>query len=206
MKKTLLNILRNGRFYAIALAVVAVAVIVVVVVKAWQKDPPISLSVVHNTRIDVTPEEIQSIRDIGQWEFLSISTEEMVEWHRHRTFGNDHLVRIYQGTLRIGVDMAHAKEDWLQSLPDSTAIVHLPAIGLLDNQFIDEARTRTFYEKGSIPPAILDQLYATAAQKMRHRCLTPQNLKRAENNARTHFDRIVRAMGFKRVEIVFDKK
>ena len=206
MKKTLLNILRNGRFYAIALAVVAVAVIVVVVVKAWQKDPPISLSVVHNTRIDVTPEEIQSIRDIGQWEFLSISTEEMVEWHRHRTFGNDHLVRIYQGTLRIGVDMAHAKEDWLQSLPDSTAIVHLPAIGLLDNQFIDEARTRTFYEKGSIPPAILDQLYATAAQKMRHRCLTPQNLNRAENNARTHFDRIVRAMGFKRVEIVFDKK
>ena len=206
MKKTLLNILRNGRFYAIALAVVAVAVIVVVVVKAWQKDPPISLSVVHNTRIDVTPEEIQSIRDIGQWEFLSISTEEMVEWHRHRTFGNDHLVRIYQGTLRIGVDMAHAKEDWLQSLPDSTAIVHLPAIGLLDNQFIDEARTRTFYEKGSIPPAILDQLYATAAQKMRHRCLTPQNLKRAENNARTHFARIVRAMGFKRVEIVFDKK
>lgn len=206
MKKTLLNILRSGRFYTICLVVTLVAVAIVVVVKTWREHSPVSLRVERNTRIDVTPEEIQSIRDIGQWEFLSITTEEMVEWNRHRTFGNDHLVRIYQGTLRIGVDLTRAKDDWFESLPDSTARLRLPAIGLLDSRFIDEARTRTFYEKGSIPPTVLDELYNSASQKMRRRCLTPQNMQRAENNARTQFFRIFQQMGFKRVDIVFEKR
>ena len=120
-----------------------------------------------------------------------------------RFHGHNGIVTIY---CCIGVDLTRAKDDWFESLPDSTARLHLPAIGLLDSRFIDEARTRTFYEKGSIPPTVLDELYNSASQKMRRRCLTPQNMQRAENNARTQFFRIFQQLGFKRVDIVFEKR
>lgn len=164
------------------------------------------MRVVHNTRIDVTPEQIMAVRDIGQWEFLTINTEEVVEWEHKRTFGTDRLVRIYQGTLRLGVDMQKASDGWFVSLPDSTAQLTLPPVSLLDERFIDEARTRSFYERGTVTPDVLDQLYAQAQQKMRRRCLTPQNMQAAESNARQQFERIFRQMGFKRVVVKFDGK
>lgn len=173
--------------------------------KSCSNHPPVKLEVVRDTRIGVSPEEIRSIRNIGQWEFLSVSTEELVEWHRSRTFGNDHLVRIYSGTLRLGVDLSEASEDWFTSLPDSTARLRLPQISLLDNDFIDETRTRSFYQKGTVPPAVLDQLYEQARQAMMRRCLTKQNLNAAEKNAREQFTRIFRAFGFKTVYIEFVK-
>ena len=77
-----------------AAAIVAVAV--AYIYKGVTDNPPVSLRVVHNTRIDVTPEQIMAVRDIGQWEFLTINTEEVVEWEHKRTFGTDRLVRIYQ--------------------------------------------------------------------------------------------------------------
>lgn len=200
-RNIVMSMLRYWWVGAIAIALVAVALLY----KDFTNHPPISLKVERNTRIDVTPEQIQSVRDIGQWEFLSVNTEEMVEWHQRRTFGADHLVRIYQGTLRVGINMEHAAADWFTSLPDSTARLKLPPIELLDNNFIDEARTRSFYEHGTIPTQVLDQLYAEAQQKMRKRCLTPQNMQAAEKNARQQFERIFKQMGFKRVEISFVK-
>lgn len=168
-----------------------------------QENPPVRLEVVRSTRIDLTPEEISSVRDIGQWEFLSISTEEMVEWHKAGTFSDRYLIRIYQGTLRIGIDMDRCAEDWFTSAEDSTALLKLPAVGLLDPDFIDEARTRSFYEKGTFAPSVYNELYRKAEKAMRQRCLTPQNLKRAEKNATAHFTRIFKAFGFKKVNIQF---
>ncbi len=195
----LMSLLRYWWVAALAAALVAV----VILVKSWQENPPVQLQVVHNTRIDITPEEIRSIRDIGQWEFLSVRTEEMVEWHRRRTLGNDHLVRIYQGTLRLGVDLAQADSTWFTSLPDSVAQLQLPRITLLDERFIDETRTRSFYQKGSVPPEVLDQLYRQASLAMKRRCLTKQNIQAAERNAREQFTRIFTSFGFKKVEIEF---
>lgn len=184
---------------------VIIAVVLVVglafIYKGFQENPPVQLKVVRNTSIDISPEEIRSIRDIGQWEFLSVSTEELIEWHRHRTFGNDHLVRIYSGTLRIGIDMDDIKGEWFTSLPDSTAHLKLPAVKLLDNQFIDETRTRSFYQKGTIPSAVLDELYEKARVAMIKRCITKQNLNLADKQAREHFTRIFKSLGFKKVEI-----
>lgn len=157
----------------------------------------------RNTRIDLTPEQILSVRDIGQWEFLTINTEELVEWQRSRTLTTDRLTRIYQGTLRLGIDMSKASDDWFTSLPDSTAQLILPHAALLDNNFIDEARSRSFYEKGSIPPEARDRLYAQARKKMMQRCLTPQNLQTTERNARNEFTRIFKSFGFKTVTIQF---
>ena len=168
-----------------------------------KENSPIHLEVERNTRIDLTPEQILSVRDIGQWEFLTINTEELVEWQRSRTLTTDRLTRIYQGTLRLGIDMSKASDDWFTSLPDSTAQLILPHAALLDNNFIDEARSRSFYEKGSIPPEARDQLYAQARKKMMQRCLTPQNLQTTERNARNEFTRIFKSFGFKTVTIQF---
>lgn len=197
--KNLQRLLRWWWIFAVAAIVIAVAYIYIGI----KENPPIHLEVEHNTRIDLTPEQIQSVRDIGQWEFLTINTEELVEWQRPRTLTTDRLTRIYQGTLRLGIDMSKATDNWFTSLPDSTAQLILPHAALLDNNFIDEARSRSFYEKGTIPPEARDQLYTQARKKMMQRCLTPQNLQTAERNARNEFTRIFKAFGFKTVTIQF---
>lgn len=186
--------------------IVAALVAVSVVVRTVSEHPPVMLEVKRDTRIDVTPEEVRSIRDIGQWEFMSVTTEELVEWNRSRTFGTDRLVRIYTGTLRLGIDMKKCSDDWFTSLPDSVAALKLPPVELLDSNFIDEARTRSFYEKGSFPPQAADELYRKARTQMMQRCLTNQNLQTAERNARERISQVFRAMGFKRVDITFEAR
>lgn len=195
------SLLRYWWVAALAAALVAVAF----TVRTVSQHPPVRLEVHRSTRIDVTAEEVRSIRDVGEWEFLNITTEEMVEWSRSRTLGTDRLVRIYTGTLRIGVDLKKASDDWFTSKPDSVAELHLPKVALLDPNFIDEARTRSFYEKGSYPPEALQSLYEQARQRMLRRCLTPQNLKQAEVNARSQFTHLFQGLGFKRVDIHFDR-
>lgn len=194
------RLLRWWWIFAVAAIVIAVTYIYIGI----KESSPIHLEVERDTRIDLTPEQIMSVRDIGQWEFLTINTEELVEWQRPRTLTTDRLTRIYQGTLRLGIDMSKASDDWFTSLPDSTAQLTLPHAALLDNNFIDEARSRSFYEKGTIPPEARDQLYAQASKKMMQRCLTPQNLQTAERNARNEFTRIFKSFGFKTVNVKFN--
>lgn len=198
-RRVLPGLLRYWWLWAIVAGLVAVAVIY----RNVAMHPPVSLKVTSSTTIDVTPEELRAVRDIGQWEFLSFSTEEMAEWRRHRTFVDDHLVRIYSGTLRLGIDLTEAGEDWFTSLPDSTARLILPPIRLLDTHFIDEARTRSFYQRGSMPADTLEVLYERAREAMLARCMTPERLRTAERNAREEFTRIFQSLGFKRVEITF---
>lgn len=197
--KSLQRLLRWWWIFAVAAIIIAITYIYIGI----KENSPIHLEVERNTRIDLTPEQILSVRDIGQWEFLTINTEELVEWQRSRTLTTDRLTRIYQGTLRLGIDMSKASDDWFTSLPDSTAQLILPHAALLDNNFIDEARSRSFYEKGSIPPEARDRLYAQARKKMMQRCLTPQNLQTTERNARNEFTRIFKSFGFKTVTIQF---
>lgn len=197
--KSLQRLLRWWWIFAVAAIVIAITYIYIGI----KENSPIHLEVERNTRIDLTPEQILSVRDIGQWEFLTINTEELVEWQRSRTLTTDRLTRIYQGTLRLGIDMSKASDNWFTSLPDSTAQLILPHAALLDNNFIDEARSRSFYEKGPIPPEARDQLYAQARKKMMQRCLTPQNLQTTERNARNEFTRIFKSFGFKTVTIQF---
>ena len=71
--------------------------------------------------IELTPTQIQSIKDIGEWEFLAISTEEMVDTIRKGIFTDDELVRIYYGTLRLGVNMHQVEPGWIQTSGDHSA-------------------------------------------------------------------------------------
>lgn len=163
------------------------------------ENAPVQLKVEHDTRIDLTPEEIRSIKDIGEWEFLSVHTEELVQWQRKRTLGLDMLVRIYTGTLRLGIRMDKTEDDWLIALPDSVVQIKLPPIELLDSNFVHEAESRTFYEKGSIPAEARENLYEQARERMMKRCLTSQNLQSARKNAEAQFTRIFQGWGAKKV-------
>ena len=155
--------------------------------------------------INVTPEQIQSIKEIGQWEFLSISDEELVDTTRKRLFADDQLVRIYYGTLRLGIDMQDAQPDWLQVRGDTVTLT-LPPVKLLDRNFIDEARTKSFYESGKWKGADLESLYRKAHRMMLAHGLTPENLRQAEDNADSQFRRMMKAMGFQTVIIRFNNQ
>lgn len=163
----------------------------------------VPLTIEHDRSIDVSPEEIRAIRDIGEWEFLSVNTEELVELNEAALLGDKELVRIYTGTLRLGINLSHSGDHWFEARGD-TAILRLPAVGLLDPDFIDEARTRSFYEKGHWDAEARQKLYEKARKAMLRRCLTRQNLEQAEQNAREQFEKIFRSLGFGTVEITFE--
>lgn len=158
-----------------------------------------------NEKIDITPEQIRSIERIGEWEFLSISDEEFVEKTRKGFFSDSKLARIYVGTLRLGVDMRQAGKDWL-TVHHDTLVAVLPPVGLLDKRFIDEARTRSFYESGNWTAADREEMYQQAYHKMMARCLSPVNIRKAEDNAREQFSSMFRSMGYPHVVINFRKQ
>jgi len=154
--------------------------------------------------IDITPTQIQSIKAIGEWEFLSVSAEELVDTTRRRLLMKDELARIYYGTLRLGVDMHQVKPGWIKTSGDSITMT-LPAIGLLDKDFIDEARTRPFYESGSWTAEDREILFKKAYRMMTQHCLTKENLQAAEANGQEQFRNMLQSMGYKHVKITFQK-
>ena len=155
-------------------------------------------------RIDLTPQQIQSIKDIGQWEFLSVSDEQLVDTTRRGIFSDDHLVRIYYGTMRLGIDMRQLETGWIQREGDSLTII-LPPIGLLDRDFIDEARTRSFHESGRWTAQDREALLKRAYQRMLQHGMTDQNIESARQNGEALFRQMMRSMGFEHVHIQWTK-
>ena len=188
--------------FRIAIAVFAVALVIVAFfwLRSCTKDDHIEIGA--DEKIDATPTLIQSIKAIGEWEFLSVSVEELADTVRKGFFSNDELARIYYGTLRLGINMHQVEPGWLQAEGDSVSLT-LPKIGLLDRDFIDEARTKPFFESGSWKPEDREALYRQAHSNMLIHGLTKENLSAAETNAREQISNLMRAMGYKRVNISF---
>ncbi|MCI6838969.1 MAG: DUF4230 domain-containing protein [Prevotella sp.] len=184
--------------WSVIAAVIVAAIVGITMLLRTAKDS--TTRIVTDDKIDITPTQIASLKAIGQWEFLTISDEEMVDTVRHGIFSDDELVRIYYGTLRLGIDMADAADDWIAHHGD-TIVVTLPPVRLLDDDFIDEARTRPFLEKGKWSNADRAALYTRARQIMKRRCLSASNLRSAELNATTQFGHIMRSMGFANVRV-----
>ena len=197
MRKTIDNI----RSITVAAAVIAVILIAVWLYRALGDA---RLEIGADDSINLTPTQIESIKAVGEWEFLSISTEELVDTTRKRLFKDDQLVRIYYGTLRLGINMKQVKPGWIEQRND-TIFLTLPKVGLLDHDFIDEARTKSFFESGTWKAEDREALYKQAYRKMTAHCLTPTNLKTAEDNARESFRKMLRSMGYKNVDIRFKK-
>ena len=66
----------------VTLGLVAVIVVTGIVWRLTDEVKDAKLEVVSDNKIDITPEVIQSIKSIGEWEFLSIADEEMVDTTR----------------------------------------------------------------------------------------------------------------------------
>ena len=178
------------------------ALIAFIIVFSWlmfcEKDNSIEIGI--DDKINETPTQIQSIREIGEWEFLSISNEELVDTVRKGLFKDDHLVRIYYGTLRLGINMHQASPNWLTVSGDTVRAI-LPKVGLLDKNFIDEARTKSFYESGTWKAKDREALYKKAYNLMLSRCMTPANLNTARENAEAQFRSMLLSIGYKHVEV-----
>jgi len=157
-----------------------------------------------DNRIELTPTQIQSMKAIGEWEFLSVSAEEMVDTVRKGIFRDDELVRIYYGTLRLGLNMHRLQQGWIKTEGDSVTMT-LPKIGLLDKDFIDEARTKPFFESGKWKPEDRDALYRKAYRQMMNHCLTQENLQAAEHNAEEQLRNMMRSMGVANVKVTFER-
>lgn len=186
-------------FLILAGVVVMVVVVVMLLTRLAQSN---SLQITQQGAMGITPVQIERIKNIGQWEFLSVSDEELVDTVRHGFFGDDELSRIYYGTLRLGIDLQEVDDGWITMTKDTVDVV-LPAIKLLDKQFVDEARTKAFYEEGRWSEADKARLTVRAAKAMEARCLTPSNIRSAEQNATTQFSAMLRAMGYEYSRIRF---
>lgn len=188
------------RLLAILLAPLVIIAIVGGVI--WYLNSSNSLGLSTDDHIDITPTQIQEIQNIGQWEFLSINDEDLIDTVSRGFFSDSELVRIYYGTVRLGIDLRQAGPQWLHVEGDSI-IAMLPPITLLERNFIDEARTRSFFEKGTWTDGDREQLYKRAYRKMLKRCFTPENIKIAEENARQQFMQFLRSMGYKKIRVGF---
>lgn len=192
------------RALILKVALVAVAVVAIVLIarhyihKVSTTSTPAVIA--KNEKIDITPLQIRSIEQIGEWSFLEINDEELVDTVRHGFFSDDKLVRIYYGTLRLGINLKEAHEGWLAFEGDTLCAV-LPPIRLLDNNFIDEARTRSFIESGKWTHQDRKAMYDRAARMMRQRCLTRANYQTARSNAKAQFEQMLRSMGYEKVKV-----
>ena len=149
-----------------------------------------------------SPEEIVHLRSIGQWEFLSVESEELVERHHTGLMSDRDLICIYRGTLRIGVDLRKLPENWVE-VKGRNAIVHLPQPSLLDENFLDESRTTVFMEQGLFRAEEREAMIAEAKNKMKQRALTTDNLSIARRNAESQFQKLFHAMGYEDVIVEF---
>ena len=161
------------------------------------------VTVAVSEEINITPEQITSIKALGEWEFLAIANEELVDTVRKNILKDDHLVRIYYGTVRLGVNMHQVSPGWIRTAGDSIEVV-LPKIGLLDRDFIDEARSKSFFESGKWSPKDREALYRKAYKKMLHRSLTKENINKAQQNGEAQFRQMMRSMGYEHVSIRFE--
>lgn len=194
----------GGRIFLLTVLIAGALILAATLLRKHFEDTELlGVQLVSSNAIDLTPTQIRSIERIGRWEFLAIADEELVDTIRHRALQkDDRLVRIYHGTLRLGVDLSHCREGWVLAHGDTVSLT-LPPVGLLSEHFIDEARTRAFYERGTWDARAKEQMYQKAARQMKNRCLTPTNIRQAEDNARNQMSPLFRTFGFRHVEVRF---
>lgn len=158
----------------------------------------------EKVEIKHTPILVSTLQEIGQWEFLAIEDDEIVDTIRKGIIYDDVLTRIYRGTVRIGVDMKKMRKKWITyQKKNDKLIVRLPKVGLLDKKFIDEANTDSYYESGKWSGNARKQLLKKAESKMLKRCLTKQNIKLAEENGKAAAEQLFKSLGYDNVEVTF---
>lgn len=186
--------------FLLGLLIVALVVTGVVLACSYGAYKSTDVTLAVDEKINNTPISVGRMRQMGEWEFLTVTDEEIVDTVRKHLFRDDELVRIYTGRLRLGIDMAEMYDDAIVSKGDSI-IVTLPEVKLLDNRFIDEALTRAFYESGTWSANDYNALYAKAQRQMIERCVTAENKNTARKNGIAQIKKMLEALGLKNVAV-----
>lgn len=203
MKKENKNLIFGGTAIA---AVIVIGAFLFNAVFSVIKDAAPKVEVTETTTIVETPNIIKSIRNIGQWEFLTINDEEVVErTHKNLILSDDYLVRIYYGTMRLGIDFQELKEKAVKVDGDSISLT-LPPVKLIDDDFIDEALTKTFYESGTWDNASHKNMYNEARENMMKYGMSRENLQHTRELAEAQMRQLLQGLGFKRITILFESR
>lgn len=88
------------------------------------------------------PVNLDSIRAIGQWAFLTVEMDEVVDTVDRGLFSSDRISVAYHGTLHYGIDVAEARPGWVTIAGDTAVSVVLPPVKLLDDRFLDERNVK----------------------------------------------------------------
>jgi hypothetical protein len=100
--------------------------------------------------------------------------------------------------------MQEVREEDISVSNDSLSI-SLPQVNLLDDSFIDEARTEIFFESGQWSAYAHDELYHRAKEQMKTRALTAENRNRAQQLAEQQIRQLFQAMGYNHVAVTFEE-
>lgn len=178
--------------------------LVYIVVKFVNGIGSAEVSIGSDNTINVTPERITSIRSIGQWEFMKVDDEVVIDTIRRRHIvADDRLTCIYYGSVRLGIDLDKAAADWITNRNDTIDLL-LPSPSVLDDRFIDEARTNVFYQNGRWGGYARELMYRRAVTEMKAFALSPENIKAVKAAAESRFTDLFMGLGAKEVTVSFE--
>lgn len=192
----------------IKLAAVVVVCLIVVVAVLYMCHAAKSVTAGHQTEVVVTPTPVNldSIRAIGQWSFLTVEMDEVVDTVDRGLFSSDRISVAYHGTLHYGINVAEARPGWVTIVGDTAVTVVLPPVRLLDDRFLDERNVKVyegrddmdFINKPTVRAALVRKAKAAMIRRGR------ENIPEARSKAETEVRRIFSQHGYKKIVIRFE--
>ncbi|WP_288152703.1 DUF4230 domain-containing protein [uncultured Prevotella sp.] len=192
----------------IKLAAVVVVCLIVMVAVLCMCHAAKSVTAGHQTEVVVTPTPVNldSIRAIGQWSFLTVEMDEVVDTVDRGLFSSDRISVAYHGTLHYGINVAEARPGWVTIVGDTAVTVVLPPVRLLDDRFLDERNVKVyegrddmdFINKPTVRAALVRKAKAAMIRRGR------ENIPEARGKAEAEVRRIFSQHGYKKIVIRFE--
>lgn len=192
----------------IKLAAVVVVCLIVMVAVLYMCHAAKSVTAGHQTEVVVTPTPVNldSIRAIGQWAFLTVEMDEVVDTVDRGLFSSDRISVAYHGTLHYGINVAEARPGWVTIVGDTAVTVVLPPVKLLDDRFLDERNVKVyegrddmdFINKPTVRAALVRKAKAAMIRRGR------ENIPEARGKAETEVRRIFSQHGYKKIVVSFE--
>ena len=192
----------------IKLAAVVVVCLIVMVAVLYMCHAAKNVTAGHQTEVVVTPTPVNldSIRAIGQWAFLTVEMDEVVDTVDRGLFSSDRISVAYHGTLHYGINVAEARPGWVTIVGDTAVTVVLPPVKLLDYRFLDERNVKVyegrddmdFINKPTVRAALVRKAKAAMIRRGR------ENIPEARGKAEAEVRRIFSQHGYKKIVIRFE--
>lgn len=153
--------------------------------------------------IAITENVITDLKEIGEWEFYNITTEELVDTTITGLISEKQLTLIYKGTLRLGINFKEVQDDWFYSPHRDSVFCLLPKVKLLDENFINETSTRVLHENGTFEPNVRAEMTRRAYRQMKERNLKASNYTIAQKSAEQGITQYLANFGYKYIEVMW---